>query len=131
MTTLEQRITEAVKAHRTGAVNSVQALCMCDSTWRSLAGHDSHVSEALAAAIAPAIKGAQAEALESEARNLRELHTLIEHTPWNPMPADEKKRCINFMAESGVDDHEYTDRHLNNYAAWLDHRAEQIRSNDE
>lgn len=84
-----------------------------------------------AAALAPVIAEAKAEALKAEATNLRELHTLIEDTPWNPMPAEDKVRCTEFMAESGVDDHEYTDRHLNNYAAWLDHRAEQIRSNDE
>lgn len=68
MSDLEQIITETTRAHRAGAVNSVQAACMCDLTWRPLADHDAHVSEALAAMLGPALAEERAELVERNRR---------------------------------------------------------------
>lgn len=136
MRSQEERIAEVLAVHNNGIVanhvhKQLRWECVCGETVHeghiagADSGLDSHLTSTLARLFA---EDYEAEALKAEATNLRELHTLIEGTPWNPMPPEDKDRCVKFLSETGLDDDEYTDRHMNNYADWLDHRAEQIRS---
>lgn len=64
MSTLETRIAEVLAAHSIGAFSGDSTACQCDRTWRKNADHRAHATEALAAALAPVIAEAQAEAYE-------------------------------------------------------------------
>lgn len=62
---LETRIAEVLAAHSIGAFSGDSTACQCDRTWRKNADHRKHLTEALAAVLAPVIADAQAEAWDA------------------------------------------------------------------
>lgn len=62
MSTLETRIAEVLAAHSIGAFSGDSTACQCDRTWRKNADHRKHLTEALAAALAPVVTSSNASA---------------------------------------------------------------------
>lgn len=61
MSDLPTKITEAVNAHRVSAFSGDDTACSCDRTWRTNLMHRVHLSEALAAMLAPVVETIRAD----------------------------------------------------------------------
>lgn len=86
MSTLETRIAEVLDAHSIGAFSGDSTACQCDRTWRKNAYYRAHVTEALAAALAPVIAEAQAVTYDDCDGRWEAAHKMSHHEPWEYLP---------------------------------------------